>query len=920
MSLDRTRVLETAQKHLAKGQYDKAIAEYRKLVLDDPNDVRTWLKIGDLYSRKGSRNEACDTYAKVAQQYAQQGFFLKAVAVYKQILKLDPDRLDVSSKLAEMYEHLQLVSDALNTYETVASAAARQGNVQGALDALARMANLDPENVPVRIKYAEALSQAERREEAAQAFEVGARLLKQQGRIDDYIKVAERLLFHRGEDAELARELAVLYLERQDPKRALSKLQICFKANPRDVGTLELLARAFEILGQVPKTISVYREVARIHLDAERPTERARVLKRILDLDPHDAEARHGLAGYSSVARPAPEMLGPPASAVVDSRTSIVPPRSNPPPGVVDAYDDEPELEVIEDEQSDVLLVDDMEAEIVSSESYLDDEPATGPARRDELLQAEPPTGQVRREDFAAAGMSPSVPPDIAREAQVARLLTECDVFMRYGLKTKVQGQLRRVLEIDPTHVIARERLKDLYIDNGQIANAVVELHTLADLLELTDPVAAAAYTDEARQLTTEGDDVRPADAMMPRHADGAAPGGLLVPVEDVPATGSGDEDEILFVDDESAPDLPTGLAAIAPVEDELLDRGEPPPAHRPASPIPREDRRAFSPGLAAPAAPAALPSTVEVPTPPRDTVASADVGRDQGLAPMSPQEFEAAPLRPSHPDDMQVAEERVSRPPGEIEEILEEAEFFVAQGLMEEARSTLDEALNSHPNHPLLIERHQELLASIKDAPPVEKTAFEGEDDAFLLAEKLAEELDPDEEDVGSDVLDVETVFAQFKKGVEEQIGLEDSDTHFDLGIAYKEMGLLDDAIHEFELSMSNPQRLCIAHTMIGLCFVEKGDVAEAIARFKKGLYADTKTDREELGLYFELGTAYELLGDPKEALYYFQKVQKRDDQFRNVRERIRVLTGPQTGVVATQDSDGDELDRAFDDLMKID
>ena len=61
-----------------------------------------------------------------------------------------------------------------------------------------------------------------------------------------------------------------------------------------------------------------------------------------------------------------------------------------------------------------------------------------------------------------------------------------------------------------------------------------------------------------------------------------------------------------------------------------------------------------------------------------------------------------------------------------------------------------------------------------------------------------------------GSDILDVEQVFAQFKKGVEEQVDEADSDTHFDLGIAYKEMGLLDDAISEFQVAMRNPVREC--------------------------------------------------------------------------------------------------------------
>ncbi|HJK96095.1 MAG TPA: tetratricopeptide repeat protein, partial [Polyangiaceae bacterium LLY-WYZ-14_1] len=286
MSVARTKILETAQKFLARGQYDRAIAEYHRLVQQDPTDVRTWLKIGDLYTRKGSRREACDTYARVAEQYAQQGFFLKSVAVYKQILKLDANRVDATKRLAEMYEQLQLVSDALATYEQLSALYARENDIDGALATLGRMADLDPENIPVRIKYAEALSKAGRTDQAAQEFERGARLLREQNRVEDYIKVAERLLYHRQDDIRVARDLAELYLQRGDAKRALGKLQLCFKTDPRDVDVLQLLAHAFQLLGQTPKTISVFREIARIHQEAGRESDRELAFRRILELDP----------------------------------------------------------------------------------------------------------------------------------------------------------------------------------------------------------------------------------------------------------------------------------------------------------------------------------------------------------------------------------------------------------------------------------------------------------------------------------------------------------------------------------------------------------------------------------------------------------------------------------------------------------
>ena len=884
MSLDRTKVLEAAQKHLAKGNYDKAIVEYRKLVEADPSDIRTWLKIGDLYTRNGARREAIDTYARVAATYGSSGFSRKAVAVYKQILKLDPTRLDIQLELGRQYELLELTSEALSTYEHVAAGYARAGDIDRALTTLAKMTELEPENIPVRIKLAEALSKAGRTGEAAEAFETGAALLKAQGRMDDFIKVAERLQFHRPEDAKLSRELAGLYLERRDPKRALSKLQLCFKADPKDVGTLELLAEAFNQLGQLPKTLSVYREVARIHQEANRPDERARTLKKMLELDPGDAEARQALASYASGASVRRD-IAPPASAVVEPSRSAV--RTSEPA---------PELEESEelDELDDDELEGDEDIDVLEEEI---------------LVEEDVPEVAAAPASSAPSSESRSVPPDVQREAQIARLLTECDVFMRYGLKQKVMEQLRAVLEIEPLHVEARERLKDLYLGQGQTVKAMAELMTLAEILREEESAAAILYLREVLEL-----DPTNAEAL----ARLSAMDGSVAPPEPESAT----EDDVLFLDESTG--LVESTHAGPYPEEGGVGTAEAPLEQSSESPVTATDAPSLDALDEAHAAgPAQRPAMVPPPS------ASQSLGMPRVprpmdlLAPMSPREFDDVPLRPSSPGQLAADVARRSVAPGEVEEILDEADFFVAQGLFDEARASLGDALSHHPGHPLIEEKLREVGAlanaaapQLRSEPP--RSAQPVADQSFELAEKLAEELEDDiEGDPGGDVLDVEEVFAQFKKGVEQQVGMEDSETHFDLGIAYKEMGLLDDAINEFRLCVRNPLRVCIAETMIGLCHIEKGDVAEAIAHFKKGLYADTKTDREELGLYFELGNAYDLLHDPKEAIYYFQKVQKRDPTFRGVGARIQALATPQAPAAAAAPMAPDDIDRAFDDLM---
>merc|ERR1711916_119603 len=133
---------------------------------------------------------------------------------------------------SDMYERLRLTSDAIASYEQVAEEYTRGGKLHKALHALSKIATLDDQNVAARIRYAEALSKAERFDDAIQAFEQGADLLLAQGRPKDYIKVTERLLYHQPDNLFRTQELARIYLEQGEPRNALAKLQPCFKADP----------------------------------------------------------------------------------------------------------------------------------------------------------------------------------------------------------------------------------------------------------------------------------------------------------------------------------------------------------------------------------------------------------------------------------------------------------------------------------------------------------------------------------------------------------------------------------------------------------------------------------------------------------------------------------------------------------------
>ena len=89
MSSKKDKFLESAQKFIAKGQIDRAIRDYEQVVALDPNDIRHRQKLAELLVRANRNLEAIGEYETIGKYYADNGFYLKAIAVYKQIQKLD---------------------------------------------------------------------------------------------------------------------------------------------------------------------------------------------------------------------------------------------------------------------------------------------------------------------------------------------------------------------------------------------------------------------------------------------------------------------------------------------------------------------------------------------------------------------------------------------------------------------------------------------------------------------------------------------------------------------------------------------------------------------------------------------------------------------------------------------------------------
>src|SRR5205807_7911695 len=138
-----------------------------------------------------------------------------------------------------------------------------------------------------------------------------------------------------------------------------------------------------------------------------------------------------------------------------------------------------------------------------------------------------------------------------------------------------------------------------------------------------------------------------------------------------------------------------------------------------------------------------------------------------------------------------------------------------------------------------------------------------------------------PDEEPTGDEEKDFQEMLARFKQGIDENIDEADFQSHYDLGVAFKEMGLLDEAIAEFQKALRSPEGKLRTSEALGVCFVEKGAYGVADSILRRGLELPATGDQERLGILYWLGRSLEAQGKSVEARELYGRVFAVDIRF---------------------------------------
>jgi tetratricopeptide (TPR) repeat protein len=209
LAFDRDGTLKKAEKLLRQGRLDAAIEEYVRVVEENPRDWSTANTLGELYGRAGQADRAVEQYSRIAEHFVADGFYPKAAALYKKILKVKP--LDEASQLqlAEISAKQGLLADAKSHLNAIAARRRERGDRRGAAEIIVRLGTIDPADFDARLAAARTLEEMGEEEEAGTRFKALHDDLVERGRLGEALDALREFVrinpFESGARAILAK-------------------------------------------------------------------------------------------------------------------------------------------------------------------------------------------------------------------------------------------------------------------------------------------------------------------------------------------------------------------------------------------------------------------------------------------------------------------------------------------------------------------------------------------------------------------------------------------------------------------------------------------------------------------------------------------------------------------------------------------
>jgi len=873
MAYNKTKHLNAAQKYLQQGKMPQAILEYQQILKNEPKDQVTLMTLGDLFVRQGDTFQALEYFERLAKIFLNDGFTTKAIAIYKKVAKLAPEESRPLERLAELYVQQGVLSEARPLYLQLAEMQLKAGRQPQAALLLRKLLEAEPDNLRVQIRLAELHLSMGQQKESIETFQGAMQKLLEQGDHTEAIRLADRVL-QLDPSSQTTFQFKVRALSAGGKVAEAGNLLETLPDRDEGGETTTMLLNLYLENKQLPKASELAEKVyAR---DAKKYAVAYRVAGASLEAGDLDrAQAMLGLIRDTMIDSGDHEPLAQSLTHLAESKPGQLVPLE----WLVDLYGRASDSFRLPDALAQLAAAyeasgDDGKA-LATYEKLLERTPEDETTRRKYMrLRAktglEPLSGEIApavkiaptEEAAKAAPPVSSSDPALDEETQrfVTQALTDVDLFSSYGLTQKAIDLLESVLDRAPRHAPVLERLLDLSVGAGnsrrtaelasileQIAkenNDRAGMERFAELRRRFQRAAGMAITDDPSKSAppaTQEFAVPMIQAELDEPAAEAAPQPIPIPTEPIrlpasPSAAAAAESAVHEVD------LSDEWAALSEqLESAMHD--EPEAAVQPAS-APRQG--------------------VQIPAP--------------VLVPAEAAQMHAEETAEAQSFDLEL---QTAEPVG-----VAQSKTQAGDSLIADLAGDLDSFTSS-----LGIPNTSAMSASQMSTAPAGDVAVKAPARSAsgngTAASAPAGPLDGPLGDL----------FEEFRSELGETKDDEDLETHYNLGIAYREMGLLEEAISEFQKVASAADKgpafryAMQCSTLLGLAFMEKGQPAIAAIWYERALKTPGLDQESILALRYDLGVAQELAGDEKAAFNSFSQVYAINIDYRDVSERIALL-----------------------------
>lgn len=819
----KEKLIDKAQKFIQKGYLDKAVVEYRAAADADPRDISIRLRIGDLYVKLGKKNEAVKEYTEAAKANAQRGFYLKAIAVYKQVLKLE-ENLETHNKLAELYLKQRLIADAVGEYSYIVHWYETRGKSKEVLELLKKMVDIDPENIGVRLKLADLYQKLSFDKDSLAEYSVIFEKLLQAGKFDKAEKV---------------------YLS-------------LYNANPSEERVMSGLAELYRLKGDDAQRLKFLKGLLNYYSGASMTEEATKAAQDIVGINPEDPHASRFLKKGEKNGRPEAVAVKAPSEPEAFSIASSI---EVPVDGGEQEKAAEEEPIVSWPEQEIEITIEGFEegaaksmAEVESMPDALSEEPVKAPEEPAET-SASKDDGGASVESAASAPEARALAGDeieididdllngelpqadaFAVAGESAASSTTAEVEDAFVPETPAEEQAVEVLEVtssEPGQVQVEQPAEDAGIEDA-ISEISAELEEGLDAEPLSEnanePAAQLPDAVHVEEVTEDLESEAVGQAVEVDEANEAVTE-QTIPEPEPAEIGSEPEIELLEPDSSSR----EAVEAYVEVSEEraVLDEGE-------------------------------VVEIIDIKAEPLLEEIAADASVE---------------VSREHPDTLSPVEVPGAEP---VSDIIEEA-VPEAEAEEEELQEDLSSAIQE-----LMEKMEPEEAQSPLEAPAAEGASPHPQEDYVDLSAELGmEEALKDFANPWDGKESAET-FDEFKDGIGNQLSKEDSETHYNLGIAYMEMELHSEASKEFKIALKDARLELDCYTRLGLCAMAENNPEEAAAYYSRGLKATDRSEDEKKALMYELALAYEASGRGDEALELFREIFAMDPEFREAASKV--------------------------------